>query len=82
MRRPADQRDAPPPSAQGGALRSQDLRSRADPTGLDGTVPGSVPRTGRRLPYNPIGSDPEPNAARMLATGFRNPFRFTISRDR
>ena len=32
-----------PPTAEGGALRSQDLRTPADPTGLDGAHPASRP---------------------------------------
>jgi glucose/arabinose dehydrogenase len=71
-----------PPSAQGGALRSQDVRTRSatDPTGLDGTILRVDPRDGSAKSFNPLGGDPEANAARQMAFGLRNPFRFTISR--
>ena len=65
-----------PPSAEGGALRAQDLRTSADPVTLDGTVIRVITRTpaprcrttptrvrSRRMPS---GSSP---------TAFRNPFR-------
>ena len=39
-----------PPSAEGGALRSQDARTSADPTGLDGTMIRIDPDTGASLP--------------------------------
>ncbi len=64
------------PSAEGGALRSQDLRSAADPTSLDGSLLRLDPDTGGPFPGNPGSGDP--NAQRIVAHGFRNPFRFTI----
>jgi glucose/arabinose dehydrogenase len=67
-----------PPTAEGGALRSQDLRTSADPTGLDGAVLRVDPATGAALPDNPRSLDPDPNVRRIFAYGFRNPFRFTI----
>ncbi len=67
-----------PPTAQGGALRSQDLRTPADPTTLDGTVVRVDPETGAAWPGNPLAGGGEPNAERIVAYGFRNPFRFTI----
>jgi PKD repeat protein len=66
-----------PPTAEGGALRSQDLRTSADPTGLNGTVLRVDPNTGAPLPDNPI-LGPDTNARRIVASGLRNPFRFTI----
>ena len=53
-----------PPTAEGGALRSQDLRTGADPVGLDGSILRVEPSTGAALPHNPrFGSaDPEPAA--------------------
>ena len=66
-----------PPSAEGGALRSQDLRSSGDPVGLDGTVIRIDPATGAALPSNPLFGDPDPNARRIVAQGLRNPFRMT-----
>ena len=65
-----------PPSAEGGALRSQDLRTSADPTGLNGSIVRVDPDTGDPLPDNPGSGDA--NAQRIVAHGFRNPFRFTL----
>jgi glucose/arabinose dehydrogenase len=67
-----------PPTAEGGALRSQDLRSSADPTTLDGAVLRLDPATGTALPDNPLSEASDPNARRIVAHGLRNPFRFTI----
>ena len=39
-----------PPSAEGGALRSQDIRTSGDPTGLDGTILRVDPDTGDAWP--------------------------------
>lgn len=66
------------PTAEGGALRSQDLRTPSDPTGLDGTVIRIDPDTGQGLPGNPMFASLNPNERRIVAYGFRNPFRFTI----
>ena len=70
-----------PPTAQGGALRSQDLRTSGDPVTLDGTVIRINPASGAGLPGNPNGSSSDPNARRIIAQGLRNPFRFAISPD-
>ena len=43
-----------PPSAEGGALRSQDLERASDPTGFAGTVLRLDPMTGQALPDNPL----------------------------
>jgi glucose/arabinose dehydrogenase len=67
-----------PPTAEGGALRSQDVRTSADPATLDGAVLRVDPATGAALPDNPRSLDPDPNVRRIVANGFRNPFRFTI----
>ena len=67
-----------PPTAQGGALRSQDLRTAADPTSLDGAILRVNPATGQALPTNPLASNQDPNARRIVAHGLRNPFRMTI----
>jgi uncharacterized repeat protein (TIGR01451 family) len=64
-----------PPTAEGGALRSQDLRTTTDPTTLDGAVLRVDPATGAGLPDNPFASSPDPNARRIIAYGLRNPFR-------
>jgi glucose/arabinose dehydrogenase len=67
-----------PPTAEGGALRSQDVRTSGDPTSLDGTVLRLDPDTGEALPDNPNASSSDPNARRIVAWGLRNPFRMTI----
>jgi glucose/arabinose dehydrogenase/PKD repeat protein len=66
-----------PPTAEGGALRSQDLRTMSDPVSLDGTVIRVDPATGAGLPDNPMAASADPNARRIIAYGLRNPFRFT-----
>jgi glucose/arabinose dehydrogenase len=66
-----------PPTAQGGALRSQDLRTAADPVTLDGTVIRVDPNTGAALSSNPNAGATTANARRIVAYGFRNPFRIT-----
>jgi glucose/arabinose dehydrogenase/PKD repeat protein len=65
-----------PPTAQGGALRSQDLRTTSDPTSLDGSIIRVDPATGAGLPGNPLFNSSDPNARRIIAQGLRNPFRF------
>ena len=66
------------PSAEGGALRAQDVRTTADPTGLDGAVLRIDPATGAGLPTNPLAASSDANARRIIAYGLRNPFRFTV----
>lgn len=70
-----------PPTAEGGSLRSQDVTTLADPTGLDGSVIRIDPDTGEGLPGNPLYGDlnADANARRIIATGFRNPFRFSVN---
>jgi glucose/arabinose dehydrogenase len=67
-----------PPTAEGGALRSQDVRTSADPTGLNGAILRVDPATGAGLTDNPFGSSADANRRRVVAYGLRNPFRFTI----
>ena len=67
-----------PPTAEGGALRSQDLRTNGDPAGLDGTIIRVNPDTGTAMPGNPFAGDADPNARRIIAYGMRNPYRFTM----
>jgi glucose/arabinose dehydrogenase len=68
-----------PPAAEGGALRSQSVRRPAgEPVTLDGTVLRVDPDTGDGLPGNPFSSSTDANARRVIATGLRNPFRFTV----
>ncbi|MCO6456585.1 MAG: NPCBM/NEW2 domain-containing protein [Pirellulaceae bacterium] len=66
------------PTAEGGALRAQDVLSREDPLTLSGTVIRIDPATGQGLPGNPLFDDPDANARRLVAHGFRNPFRFAV----
>ena len=71
-----------PPDAEGGALRSQDLARR---TTLRATRPASTARDPHRprLPApafagNPLCASGDANERRIVAYGFRNPFRFAI----
>ena len=64
-----------PPTAEGGALRSQDLRTTSDAAGLDGTVLRVDPATGAGLPDNPFAGSGDANQRRIIAYGLRNPFR-------
>lgn len=66
------------PPSQGGALRSQDIRTSGDPVTLDGSIIRLDPDTGAALPDNPRASDPDTNGKRLVAHGLRNPFRFTV----
>jgi glucose/arabinose dehydrogenase len=64
------------PVNQGGALRSQDVRTSGDPVTLNGSVIRIDPDTGAALSGNPrFLSDPDPNGKRIIAHGLRNPFR-------
>jgi glucose/arabinose dehydrogenase len=68
-----------PPTAEGGALRSQSPRRAAgEPVLLNGAILRVDPATGAGLPDNPLGSSTDANARRIVAYGMRNPFRFTI----
>jgi glucose/arabinose dehydrogenase len=68
------------PTGRGGAMRSQSPRRPAgEPRVLGGTLLRINPDTGAGVPGNPFYSaaTPTSNASRILAYGFRNPFRFT-----
>ncbi|WP_344221534.1 ricin-type beta-trefoil lectin domain protein [Kribbella sancticallisti] len=65
-----------PPSAEGGALRAQDVRTSGDPTTLDGSIIRIDPDTGLAAPGNPMLSSPDLNTRRIVAHGLRNPMRF------
>jgi glucose/arabinose dehydrogenase/PKD repeat protein len=67
-----------PPTAQGGALRSQDLRTSGDAVTLDGSVLRLNPDTGAAMAGNPLIGSSDLNARRIVAQGLRNPFRMTI----
>jgi len=60
-----------PPTAEGGALRAQNLEN------LDGSIIRINPDTGEAWPGNPFASSENANTRRIVAYGFRNPFRFT-----
>jgi len=64
------------PPLEGGALRSQDMLTPGDPQTLNGTIVRVDPRTGEGVAGNPYPGTG--NVARILAYGFRNPFRFAI----
>jgi glucose/arabinose dehydrogenase len=70
------------PTAEGGALRSQDIRTPAtttDPTGLNGTIIRIDKTTGSPLSSNPLyATGRTPNEKRIVAYGLRNPFRITM----
>ena len=66
-------------TGEGGALRSQDIRTGGDPLGLDGTLIRVDPDSGRPVPDVAANATPSAvNTARVVAFGFRNPFRFAI----
>ncbi|RZU14246.1 glucose/arabinose dehydrogenase [Kribbella rubisoli] len=67
-----------PPTAEGGALRAQDVRTTGDPTGLDGSIIRIDPDTGQAAPGNPALSSADLNTRRIVANGLRNPMRFTF----
>jgi len=68
-----------PPSSEGGALRSQDIRTSADPTSYDGTVlriDVGVPASGAQVPSdNPLRNNGVAGDDFVIAHGLRNPFR-------
>lgn len=67
-----------PPTAEGGALRAQDMRTTGDPVSLNGAILRVDPATGDALPNNPLYGSSDPNARRIIAYGLRNPFRQTL----
>ncbi|HEY0712193.1 MAG TPA: PQQ-dependent sugar dehydrogenase, partial [Polyangia bacterium] len=68
-----------PPSARGGALRSQSLRRPSgDPILLSGTMLRLDKNTGAHMADNPLAGNTNANAKRIIASGLRNPYRFTI----
>jgi glucose/arabinose dehydrogenase len=73
------------PLNAGGRVRAQDVRTLADPTSLSGSVirvdpDAAVAADGQVAPApgNPLIASADLNARRMVAHGFRNPFRLTI----
>ncbi len=67
-----------PPTAEGGKLRSQDIRTSSDPLGLSGAVIRIDPDTGAGVMGNPLFSSTNAQERRFLAYGLRNPFRLAI----
>ena len=69
------------PTSRGGSLRSQSPRRPAgEPVLLSGTLLRVNPRNGNGVPGNPMydAANSSSNASRIVAYGFRNPFRFTF----
>ncbi len=66
------------PATEGGALRSQDVRTSGDPVALNGSVIRIDPETGLDLAGNPRSTDPDANGRRIVAHGLRNPYRMTV----
>jgi glucose/arabinose dehydrogenase len=65
-------------TAEGGSLRTQDIRTTADPVGLGGSLIRIDPDTGAASPGNPLATNADGNARRMIAHGFRNALRLTF----
>jgi glucose/arabinose dehydrogenase len=67
------------PTAEGGALRAQSFRRPSgQPVVLNGSVIRINPATGLAAAGNPNSGSADANAKRIVAYGFRNPFRFTF----
>ena len=66
------------PPNERGSLRSQDLRTPGDPTGLSGSMVRINPDTGDPWFTNPLIDSPDPVARKVVAYGLRNPFRLTV----
>jgi glucose/arabinose dehydrogenase len=66
------------PASEGGALRAQDMRTTSDPAGLNGSVLRLDPDTAAGAAGNPFSSSGDANARRIIAYGFRNPFRIAF----
>jgi glucose/arabinose dehydrogenase len=64
-----------PPSSRGGALRAQNEEL------LNGKILRIDPSTGKGLPDNPLAAGSNENEKRLVAMGFRNPFRFTFDQE-
>ncbi|MGK2849294.1 MAG: PQQ-dependent sugar dehydrogenase, partial [Candidatus Limnocylindrales bacterium] len=66
------------PTTEGGALRSQDLRTSGDSAQGSGAIIRIDPDTGAALPTNPLVGNGVASDDRHIAYGMRNPFRFTF----
>ncbi len=67
-----------PPTAEGGALRAQDLQTAGDPVTFDGAVLRIDPLTGGALPDNPLFGGASSEDDRVVAYGLKNPFRLAV----
>jgi glucose/arabinose dehydrogenase len=67
------------PEAEGGSLRSQSIFRPDGQVLLNGTLDRIDPDTGEGWPGNPDAESPNANKRRIVAMGFRNPFRFTVN---
>jgi cysteine-rich repeat protein len=66
------------PTAEGGALRSQQVRTTRARIGSGGAVIRIDPATGLASGDNPMAGASTPGVDRLVAYGLRNPFRFAI----
>lgn len=64
-----------PPSAEGGALRAQDIRTTADPFGVNGALLRLDKATRDAMIANPTAA---PKSTWIAAYGLRNPMRLTF----
>ncbi len=67
-----------PPTAEGGALRSQSPRWSNGHPSLDGAIIRIDPNTGAGKAGNPFAGSSDANARRIIGYGLRNPFRMTF----
>ena len=68
-----------PPTAEGGALRSQTSARTGGPGHASTAAILRIdPATGKGLPDNPSPRSADANARRIIGYGLRNPFRFTF----
>ena len=67
-----------PATSEGGALRAQEVRTWGDPTSAGGSILRVDPDTGAPMADNPLIKLPYTSSRRVVAYGFRNPFRFTL----
>ena len=67
-------------TAEGGAMRAQNVDTSRSPVSLDGSIIRIDPHsaTGAAPPDNPLIGSSDLNKRRIVGYGFRNPFRFTV----
>ncbi len=66
------------PAFEGGAVRSQSLRSATGPVLLNGAILRLNPENGAAAPGNPFLFSPDPNKRLIVGYGLRNPYRMTM----